>query len=196
MNTIESKREWWNHLSPKWKQVFSEVVLEQTGVLTLPSDNQLEGILNLAVLRIVGPRGAHPNINFELEDLSGVAELKQLEILIVTYHNIKQVDELANLTRMKSLFLHDNQIQSLEGIERMRNLEELYIHNNSIQSIIPIQNIHSLKKVVCHSNKIENLDGINEGHTENLKEFFVMPNERLHLKAIIPFENKLFIRCR
>ncbi|MCF3111447.1 leucine-rich repeat domain-containing protein [Niabella sp. CC-SYL272] len=188
-----SSLNWWNNLEQQWKQAFEVTFFRSTAT---PSISDLEQLQNTTVLRLVGPRAPYPNMDFELTNLSGIAALQQLEILVVTHQQIKDLQLLASLKNLKSLFLFNNQIESLEGIEGLTDLEQLYIQFNNIASLTPLQQLTQLKEVYIHHNALTSLDGLTETHSDNLATFFCLPNSGLKQKEIIRAENHLGIRCR
>ena len=81
-------------------------------------------------LRFAGPSAPYPNMNFELTNVSGVKDLRNLETLVVIHHQIEDISELSALKQLKHLFVYDNNISSLSGIEELTNLEILYVQDN------------------------------------------------------------------
>lgn len=188
-------RHWWMNLSPAWQMAFNEVVLQRGGITDLPSDESLELIHSLTVLRFAGPGAFFPNMRFELSDMSGLSALKNLEILVVVNHQLKSLNEIGGLTNLKSLFVNNNQIENLDGIEQLAgNLQEFYFNVNQVQSLLPLQNFEKLHTLYCNLNQIKSLEGIGEQHTL-LEKFYCIPNEGLSQREILRFEREIGIRC-
>ncbi|RYF82536.1 MAG: leucine-rich repeat domain-containing protein, partial [Chitinophagaceae bacterium] len=82
---MPSDIKWWKSLSPEWRQAFALTMLQEK---EQPSDEELCNLRNSSVLRLAGPTAPYPNCNFALNDLSGIAGLQHLEILIVSHHQI------------------------------------------------------------------------------------------------------------
>ena len=191
----ERYRRWWVALSADWKKAFNQCVLgngETTGDL---NDEELRLIWQLPVVRFAGPRALYPNLSFELEDLSGLAELTHLKIAVVAHHRIRSVEPLAALDQLESLFVFDNQLKSLVGLENLKNLKQLYFQSNQITSLEPLKGLSGLTEIYACRNKLTKLDGIGSQHADTLKLFRILPNDELPQKEIIRMENKIGIRC-
>lgn len=188
-------RQWWMHLSPAWQMAFNEAILLRGSITDLPDDDALEQLHQQNVLRFAGPTAFYPNMRFELDDLSGLSELKNVEILVVISHQIKSLAPIGQLTRLRSLFVNNNQITSLEGIEALAgSLEEFYFNVNQVESLLPLQNFIKLHTIYCTANKISKLEGIGEQHTV-LEKFYCLPNEGLNQREVMRFERDESIRC-
>jgi Leucine-rich repeat (LRR) protein len=188
-----TNQQWWESLSPQWQQAFSLAILKKDNP---PTEEDLEGILNMTVLRLAGPTAPHPNCNLELTDLSGVAALKNLQILIVSHHALSGIREVAELPALKSLFVFNNRITSLQGIEALEQLEQLYVNSNELSSIKEVTSLPNLLELFVNDNRLISLEGLTEIHADNLKKFICMPNQLLKPKEILRVERDLGILCR
>jgi Leucine-rich repeat (LRR) protein len=190
----ESKRQmWWLQLAEQWKQAFLITIL---GHQNSPTDDELQKIVSLNTLRFAGPTAPYPNMPFELTNLSGIADLTNLEILVITHHKIQSIKESKNLVRLKCLFVYDNDIKDLEGIENLTNLEQFYCQNNQITHLKTIQKLTNLKDLYISHNEFTSLEGITKHHVKALKTFVCLPNEKLPYKEVIRMEQKLGIKCK
>lgn len=187
---------WWNDLSEAWKMAFNEATFNKGAIPDLPTNEEMAGLVTSPALRFAGPSAPYPNMSRELTDLSGLAGLNKVEILVVTFQKVRSVKELRNLTQLKSLFLHDNQITSLQGIENLKNLEKLYVQNNEINSLKWLKPLQKLNELYCFDNKLTSLEGISSAHAKALKRFVCLPNDDLPDKEIIRVEQKVGIRCQ
>jgi Leucine-rich repeat (LRR) protein len=184
---------WWQSLNPTWKLAFAETILKHNNE---PTPGELAQIYTTSVLRFAGPTGPYPNMSVELEDLSGIAGLKHLEILVVTHHRLESIRELSGLLHLKSLFLNNNSITSLEGIEGLHSLQQLYVQHNRVGSIEAVKGLINLQELYVHDNLIVSLEGLSEDHAENIRQFFCKPNPGLKQKEIMRVERDLGIRCQ
>ena len=82
---------WWQQLEPQWQRAFQEVFFKHSGE---PSEEELEMLCSATVLRLAGATAPHTNMSFELTNLSGIVQLTNLEILIVTFHQLETVKEV------------------------------------------------------------------------------------------------------
>ncbi len=193
LHDILKQRTWWLQLEPQWQLAFQETVL---GHKNAPTDDELQNIGSLTVLRLVGPSAPFPNMTFELTNLSGLSHLTNLEMLFVTHHAIHSLKELEKLDKLTKLFINDNQLSSLKGIEAMINMEQIYCQNNQISSLKPVQNLIKLTELYAHSNELTTLEGLTEEHSDLLKTFLCFPNDKLHQREVIRVENTFGIKCK
>jgi len=193
MNTKTTASVWWESLSPQWQQAFSLAVLQKKET---PAEEELQALLDIQVLRLAGPGAPHPNCPVQLTDLSGVKDLKNLQLLVVTHHTISAVTELEGHNNLKSLFLFNNLITSLQGIEKLQQLEQLYVNSNELHSIKEIEKLTNLRELYVSDNRLTSLDGLTQQHADNMQRFVCLPNDGLSQKSIIEAERELGIICR
>jgi Leucine-rich repeat (LRR) protein len=153
-------------------------------------------LLSLEALRFAGPRASYPNLEFELPDLSGVAELRSLRVLSITDMPIRSLRPLATLTALEDLFVQDNEIESLEGIETLTGLRALYCQGNRIESLAPIESLTKLKTLYASRNRLQRIDGLHAGHVPSLEQFFILPNDGLDPAELTRVQTRLGIQCR
>jgi Leucine-rich repeat (LRR) protein len=184
---------WWHSLSPSWKEAFAQTCFKHTNE---PTPTELDQVYNAGALRFVGPSAPYPNMSVELEDLSSLAQLDNLEILVVSHHRVESIDSLSSLERLKCLFLYNNMITSLRGIEGLINLRQLYVQHNRITSLLPIAGLINLEELYIHDNLLHSLQGLTEEHAEKLERLFCKPNDGLKHKELMRVETTFGIRCR
>lgn len=189
-NTVGT--DWWKGLEPQWQKALSISFFRH---FNEPRPEELARLFASPSLRLAGPRAPFPNLPFELTSLSALAGLHNLEVLVVTHHQLTHIEELGSLKKLKSLFLFNNQIVSLKGIEELKALEQLYVQFNRIESLKPIKKLVNLKEVYVNDNAISSLDGLTEKHSDKLGRFVCRPNPLLHQKEMIRAENMLGIKC-
>lgn len=192
---IKNYKNWWNRLSGEWKLAYNEVYANTSSQEILP-DETLHAIWNSTAIRFAGPRAMHRNMSFELTDLSGIIDLKNLKIVVVINQNISSIAGIANLENLESLFIFDNQITDINDIAGLVSLKEFYFQSNLVESLRPLENLHKLQTVYCTQNRISKLEGINSLHSDTLMNFHCIPNELLRDREIIAFESRVGIRCK
>jgi len=192
---VKQYRQWWDSLSDNWKKAFNRCVFNREETTDDLTETELHSLWSISVVRFAGPRAPFPNMSFELEDVSGLAALKHLKIVVVSHQQVSSLQPLAALHQLESLFVLDNQIKSLTGIENLKNLKQLYFQNNEISSLEPLKNLTELTEIYACRNRLVKLDGIGSKHARTLKMFRVLPNDELPQKEIIRMENKIGIRC-
>jgi Leucine-rich repeat (LRR) protein len=192
---LPAAQAWWADLTPAWKQAFNEVAFQRSNTDDL-GDAMLLTVFTSVNHRFAGPTAPYPNMTFELEDMSGLVGLPATEVVVVTHHQLKSIQEVAQLKQLRSLFLFNNQITSLEGIEAHTGLMELYVMVNQISNLEPLRNLTQLKTVYCNHNLISSLEGIGPQHADTLENLICLPNEHLKQTVIFAFEQQTHIRCR
>lgn len=188
-------RSWWMGLTDPWKQAFNEHLLQRT-TLETPDDLSLHGMFTVQTLRFTGPRAPYPSTSVELEDLSGIQGLQHVTILIVAFHQLRNLRELSGLKQLTSLFVNNNQITSLEGVQSLENLQEIYFNVNQVETLLPLTSMTQLHTIYCNYNQIRSLEGIGEQHRAHLRNLVCLPNEMLPDAEIIRMERDIGIRCK
>lgn len=189
-------KEWWATLEPQWKKAFNEAVLGLGPIENKPTRTEMELIHNSPALRFAGPEAPHPNMTFQLSNLSGLAGLKNIETLAVIFHSIQRLEGISHLSQLTGLFVYHCQLTSLTGIEKLNQLELLYANVNELTDIKPIKLLTNLKDFQFAYNKITTLEGITSKHTSKMKAFVCLPNDDLPDREILRVENRLGIRCK
>ncbi len=186
---------WWSNLTDAWKQAFNEVALRRSSTESL-GDEMLLTVFTASNHRFAGPNAPYPNMTFELTDMSGLVGLPNPVVVVVTFHQLSHIREVANMSSLRSLFVFGNQITSLEGIENCTELIDLYFMENKVESLLPLKDLIHLKNLYCTNNLISDLTGIGIQHQDTLENFFCQPNPNLKNSTAFAFEQETNIRCR
>jgi hypothetical protein len=186
---------WWNNLSNPWKQAFNEVALRRSSTEDL-GDEMLLNVFNSANHRFAGPQAPYPNMSFELEDLSGLVGLPNMEVAVVIFHRLSNLHEAAGFDKLRSFFIYNNGLTSLDGIENLTDLRELYCNVNEITTLKPLEKLTNLQTLYCNYNLLSDLDGIGEQHADKLENFYCLPNPNLKDAVAMRFEREVGIRCK
>jgi Leucine-rich repeat (LRR) protein len=88
-----------------------------------------------------------------LENLDGIEQLVNLEILWCYGNQLTSLRGIENLINLKILWCHRNQLTSLRGIENLRGLKELFCFNNRLTSLKGIENLNNLRELYCNNNQ-------------------------------------------
>jgi len=96
---------------------------------------------NLEKLDLFGGRTITIRTIKDLEPLSALTNLKELN---VQYSKIKDIKPLSALTNLEKLNLSNNRIRDLKPLSRLTNLEKLYLSHNRIRDLIlnPVMKTH------------------------------------------------------
>ena len=191
---VDQYQRWWFTLSAPWKKAFNEAYFQRSSEEMLP-DDVLHGIWNAPALRFAGPTALHPNMSFELEDLSGIAGFTKITILVVAHQAIASLDPIAHWLHLESLFVFNNRIKDLDAVARMSNLKEFYFQNNPVESLKPLEHLTNLQTIYCNYTQVSSLEGIGEQHADTLRNFVCLPNDNLRDREVMRFEREVGIRC-
>lgn len=90
-------------------------------------------------------------------DLSPLAELAQLQSVIVTKNGVTSAAPLAGLTGLTRLSLNDNSVTDLTPVAGLTELVDLSMRNNQVTSAAPVANLTKLKTLTLSANRITDL---------------------------------------
>lgn len=146
--------------------------------------------------------------NNNIQDLSPLAHLKELQLLVLDYNNLSGVDlspimklnkmkilsirdcglnninafEKANFPEIASLNLYHNRITDISPLRNLTNLRQISITTNAIEDISAVENFKYLTDFRAGWNKIKNLDALK--NKPNLKYLDVHDNELVDISGI------------
>lgn len=135
-----------------------------------------------------------------IEQISGLENNLELEVLDLSFNNIRHVSRIAHLPKCHTLFLVQNKIahirptdlqppislslrslelggnrlRSLENLSQLTNLEELWVGKNKITSLDGIASLKKLKILSIQSNRLTKLEGLDS--LEALEELYLSHN--------------------
>ncbi len=194
---LKRAQKWWRDLEMQWKLAYNEACFGKGSVLEPPKDDELMILLIRAdTFRFAGPMAMNSNMTTKLTNLSGMIPLYHIHYLSISHTNITSLKDLKRHTKIEHLFVQENKLTSLRGIEGMTNLKELYCQNNAISDLYPVNKLSNLETLYVSNNKLTNLNAVTEAHSDNMKKFYVLPNEGLKDRDIIKFQNSVGIICR
>jgi Leucine-rich repeat (LRR) protein len=185
---------WWNNLTSEWKRAFNEVALQRKDSTDILPDDLLCVVFTSPNHRFAGPTAPYPNMTFELADMSGLVGLPNVEVVVVTFHRLRHIEEVAGMSKLRSLFVNNNQITSLKGIENHVQLVDLYVQDNLLTTIEQVEKLVNLRALYCTNNLISDLKGVGRQHLDTLGQLFCMPNPNLKKSTIFDFEEATRIK--
>lgn len=97
-----------------------------------------------------------------IEDLSPLAELTNLESLILRGNRISNIEPLRNLTKLEVLYLYKNNVSDISALENMTEMGELNFAVNKVKDISPLKNLNNLYDLKGYSNNITDLSPIKD----------------------------------
>lgn len=93
----------------------------------------LAGLHNLVELALISD--TH---ECQIQDISALAELKNLERLHLEHSQIKDISPLRGLTRLQELYLRDNDIQDISALATLPALETIDLIENQVTDLQPL----------------------------------------------------------
>lgn len=105
--------------------------------------------------------------NSQVTDLSSLAELENLNILILYNIPAKDLSPLAKLKNLKTLYLNTVPISDLSPLQEIKNLRNLELHNIEVSDLSPLAELKNLKSLLLDSVPISDLMPLVE--LDNLK---------------------------
>ena len=106
--------------------------------------------------------------NKGLEEISCIANYKNVKVLDLRWNKIKDVKPLGNLKKLEVLKINFNQIEDIRPLLNLTNLKELWLHNNKISDIRGIGKLTKLEHLDISFNPLKNGVGEISG-LKNLK---------------------------
>lgn len=182
-STPERRKAWWKSLDSKWQRVFNIMALNKPDNTNQPNDEELQKLFSLTDLTL-GPDGGCGDYNyeFEVDDLSGIRNLTNLEAIDISYIVTKDLTQLSHLKKLTSLHAEGCELESLAGIGSLKNLKHLSVSYNEIKSLKPLIALTNINTIFISENKIENLDGVS--NLTNLKELYMSGNPIINFSGI------------
>lgn len=193
--TTAKLKDWWYQLEPQWRKAFNEAGLNKGAIEDIPILEEATALFQSPAIRFAGPRAPYPNMTFELTNLSGLATLKDVQILVVIHHQIKSLELLKTFRKITGLFVYDNQLTNLKGIEQMSELTSLYCQQNQLKDLEPIKGLKKLQELYVTDNVLTSLSALRDHHGDTIQSFRVLPNNKLPQREIMRVENEVGIRC-
>ena len=98
-----------------------------------------------------------------IRDLSPLATLSQLEILILKQNGIDDISPISTLVNLEQLDLYDNKaIANVDAVAGMTKLKRLKLTNNAVTNLDAISNLESLEWLAFNNNKVSGLPDLSK----------------------------------
>lgn len=122
--------------------------------------------------------------NKEIEDLSGIERLSNLEELNISFNKIVTIKHFKQLKKLRKLNISNNLIKSINPIKELLFIEELDISNNQIEDISVLTNLSKLRIIIMNCNFIKSLTPV-----QFLTNIEILEAETNLIKTINPLQN-------
>ncbi|MFC1792967.1 leucine-rich repeat domain-containing protein [Planctomycetota bacterium] len=93
-----------------------------------------------------------------LEDISGIPELINLERLWLTGGKIKDISPISNLKQLRVLVIDGNKIEDISPLSELTKMEFLNFGGNQISDLEPLKALTKLKSLTAYRNQIANVE--------------------------------------
>lgn len=99
--------------------------------------------------------------NFQITDISPLAEFTGLQDLRLWRNDITSLDPLWEMTDLRVLGLSRNRnLASLEGLERLTKLEKLYARNMKVADLSPLSGLKELRQLDLYGNEVSDISSL------------------------------------
>lgn len=180
---------WWYNLEDQWKIAFSQAVLNRGEVTTIPEEDQLRSLFKRKKIDIVGNGILFFGLNqlsLKLTNLSGLAELSQIEELNISGHDLRDLSGLDHLENLTFLNCTSNQITTMQHIQELQSLKTLIIQDNDLFTLQGVEHLKQLEYFNCLYNgrlttigKIKNLQKLQVFKVDSYKTIIRLELEEL-----------------
>lgn len=117
-----------------------------------------------------------------LSDLTPIANLTNIETLVLFNHNISDITPLGSLVNLRTLRLEVNRIEDISPLANLRMLESIQINHNRISDLRPLSGLTNLRTLWITSNKVSDIFPLKE--LKGLRDLYLSGNKVTDLKAI------------
>jgi len=134
-------------------------------------DNQVKKMENLDELKDLEILDLSFNLFRKIQGLDNLTKLHKIFLLS---NKFTQIENIGHLTNLKMLELGDNRIRKIENVSSLMHLEELYLGKNKITSIENLSSLSNLKILALMSNRITKIEGLES--LVNLEQLYLSNN--------------------
>ena len=129
------------------------------------ADPTLEAAIRAKIDKGEGPIAAADLLSIvELElvsgaiaDLSGIAALENLEVLVLVDHHLVDIAPLAGLKKLRALDLANNQIVDIAPLSSLSALIFLSLTSNSVSDLSPLSSLDQLQVLLLDENRVADI---------------------------------------
>lgn len=157
-------KNWWNNLSPHWKNVFKKM----QKIVEAPTEEELHKIATSTIIYIAENKDIESLdalsqlsdlkhlycYNTAISDLKPLSGLLQLEVLDCHNTAITDLAPLQNLKHLDTLNVGYTKISDLRALKALKGLSTIDIQNTQVADLQPITDLPSLKVLYCSDTPI------------------------------------------
>lgn len=120
-------------------------------------------------------------------NISDLANLKNLKKLSLHGDKITDISPLAKLKNLEELELDKNKITDISPLAELKNLEKLELDKNKITDISPLANLPNLKELRLADNNIEDVSAL--ASIKSLTDLYIFGNNITDISALVDLPN-------
>lgn len=95
--------------------------------------------------------------NCSIRNLEGLAELSQVETLLIGENNLSDIGPLVRMSQLQALSLFDNSISNLTPLAGLTNLRILSLNRNKVRDLTPLAGLTRLEQLFLSHNQIADI---------------------------------------
>ncbi len=119
-----------------------------------------------------------------VEDISGIGNLENLEVLILNSSKIKNIEFISNFKNLRILAINEYDMPDLTPLAHLTKLETLILDKNSIKDITPLKGLTDLTSLEMPNNNITDITPLKNLkylerlnlNNNNIKEIKILKN--------------------
>ena len=158
----------------KMEAVFRKKVSKKTGDFT---EDDLRKIIALSLT------------DSQIDDLSPLAGLGQLQVMVLDNNQVTDLTPLSGLTNLVSLNLANNQITDLTPLKRLTNLKNLDISDNKVTTLMPLAQLVNLERLILRNNQVTDKQLEHLGSIKQLSYLVLDENQLTDISSLAGLKN-------
>ena len=144
---------------------------------------KFQEIKHLKVLMANGPF----NKTWDLEDLSPLKNLENLQHLDLNNTQVSDLSPLKNLENLERLAIQNTEVIDLSPLENLENLKVLFVFSTQVSNLCPLKNLRNLERLSIQDTEVIDLSLLK--NLENLKVLYVGNTKVSDLNPLKNLEN-------
>lgn len=96
----------------------------------------------------------------EIEDVSPIAGLKNLQSLDLSKNKIKDISSLKDLKKLQYLQLEENQTEDISALKDLKALSAIYLTGNKVKSVEPLKGLPKVASLYLGGNQVKDVKAI------------------------------------
>ena len=145
-------------------------------------------LIKLKKLKKLWLCGRYDNKTFNLNDLSPLASLYNLQVLDISDTQVANLSPLAGLHNLQKLHVIRTPVTDLSPLVSLCNLQQLNIYDSQVTDLSPLTVLDNLQKLVIGSKYIKDINPL--AYCRNLHTLYIMKAQIRDLSPLLPLIKK------